>query len=103
MLDDISTVAAGFALTLDAEGKVTRFGVGLGGVAALPLAAPSLEQVALGRVWNEATLALVLAEASRLGTPQSDLRGSAAYRRAMLGKLLEKFFYESQLHAEAAE
>ncbi|MEI9952499.1 MAG: FAD binding domain-containing protein [Pseudomonadota bacterium] len=103
VLDDISTVAAGFALALDAEGKVTRFGVGLGGVAAVPLAAPSLEQAALGRVWNEATLALVLAEAARLGTPQTDLRGSAAYRRAMLGKLIEKFFYESRLHAEAAE
>jgi len=103
VLDDISTVAASFALTRDADGKVTRFGVGLGGVAATPLGAPSLEQVALGRVWNEATLALLLAEAARLGTPQSDLRGSAAYRRAMLGKLLEKFFYESQAQLEAAE
>ena len=102
VLDDISTVAAGFALTLAEDGKVTRFGVGLGGVAATPLAAPSLEQVALGRVWNEATLALLLAEAARLGTPQTDLRGSAAYRRAMLGKLLEKFFHESQLHAQGA-
>jgi xanthine dehydrogenase small subunit len=103
VLDDISTVAAGFSLTLDAEGKVTRLGVGLGGVAATPLAAPSLEQIALGRVWNEATLALLLVEAARLGTPQTDLRGSAEYRRAMLGKLIEKFFYESRLHAEAAE
>jgi len=103
VLDDISTVAGGFGLTLDAEGKVTRFGVGLGGVAAVPLAAPSLEQVARGRLWNEATLELILAEATRLGTPQSDLRGSAAYRRAMLGKLIEKFFHESRQHAEAAE
>ena len=103
VLDDISTVAAGFALTLDEHGIVTRFGVGLGGVAAIPLAAPSLERVALGLVWNEATLALLLAEAARLGTPQSDLRGSAAYRRAMVGKLLEKFFYESQQQSEAAQ
>ena len=103
VLDDISTVAAGFALTLDADGKVTRLGVGLGGVAAVPLSAPSLEQIALGRAWNETTLALLLTEASRLGTPQTDLRGSAEYRRAMLGKLIEKFFYESRLQAEAAE
>jgi xanthine dehydrogenase small subunit len=103
VLDDISTVAAGFALTLDEGGKVSRFGVGLGGVAATPLCAPSLEQVALGRVWNEATLGLLLAEAARLGTPQTDLRGSAAYRRAMIGKLMEKFFFESQLQVEAAQ
>ena len=103
VLDDISTVAAGLALTLDAGGNVTRFAVGLGGVAAVPLTAPSLEAIALGRAWNEATLALLLAEAARLGTPQTDLRGSAAYRRAMLSKLIEKFFYESQRYAEAAE
>lgn len=103
VLDDISTVAAAFALTLDAHGKVTRFGVGLGGVAATPLSAPSLERIALGQVWNEATLALLVAEAAQLGTPQSDLRGSAEYRREMLGKLLERFFFDSQQHVEAAE
>jgi xanthine dehydrogenase small subunit len=103
VLDDISTVAGAFALTLDAHGNVARFGVGFGGVAAFPLAAPSLERLALGQAWNQETLSLLLAEAATLGTPQSDLRGSADYRRAMLGKLLEKFFYESQAHARAAE
>src|SRR6478736_874644 len=103
VLDDISTVAAGFALALDSAGRVTRFGVGLGGVAATALLALTLERIALGRVWDEATLALLLSEAAQLGTPQSDLRGSTEYRRAMLGKLLEKFFYESRQQAEAAE
>jgi xanthine dehydrogenase small subunit len=103
VLDDISTVAAGFGLTLDEAGKVTRFEVGFGGVAATPLSAPSLERIALGQVWNEATLALLLTETAKLGTPQSDLRGSAEYRRAMLGKLLEKFFYESRQQVQAAE
>ena len=103
VLDDISTVAGAFALTLDAHGTVTRFGVGFGGVAAVPLTAPALERIALGRAWNHETLALLVAEAATLGTPQHDLRGSAEYRRALLGKLLEKFFYESQAHAQAAE
>jgi xanthine dehydrogenase small subunit len=103
VLDDISTVAAAFSLSLDAEGKVERFGAGFGGVAATPLAAPSLERVAQGKPWNESTLALLLAESELLGTPQTDLRGSAAYRRAMLSKLLEKFFHESQARAEAAQ
>lgn len=103
MLDDISTVAAAFALSLDAEGKVEHFRAGFGGVAATPLAAPSLERLAQGKPWNESTLALLLAESELLGTPQTDLRGSAAYRRAMLSKLLEKFFHESQARAEAAQ
>lgn len=103
VLDDISTVAAGFALSLDAQGRVERFGVGWGGIAATPLAAPALQRLALGKPWNEATLALLLHEAQSLGTPQSDLRGSGSYRRAMTGKLLEKFFHETRSVAEAAE
>lgn len=103
VLDDISTVAAGFALSLDSHCRVERLGVGLGGVAATPLAAPALERLALGKPWNEATLALLLRESEHLGTPQSDLRGSAAYRRAMIGKLLEKFFFETRSVAEAAQ
>jgi xanthine dehydrogenase small subunit len=102
-LDDISTVAAAFALSLDDEGRVRHLGVGLGGVAATPLAAPSLGQLAQGRTWDETTLGLLAREAAQLGTPQSDFRGSSGYRRAMLGKLLEKFFFESQVRAEAAE
>jgi len=103
VMDDISTVAGAFALSLDGEHKVTRFGVAFGGVAATPLAAPSLEQIALGRTWNSATLALLVKEAAQLGSPQSDLRGSASYRQAMIGQLLEKFFYETELEREAAE
>ena len=103
--DDISTVAAAFALSLDGKGKVARLGVAFGGVAAVPLHATTLEALALGRAWNESTLALLLAECERLGTPQTDLRGSAEYRRAMMLKLLERFFYESQRAplSEAAE
>ncbi len=101
-LDDISTAAGGFALSLDAHGNVARLGIGLGGVAATPLPATALSRIATGQPWNEATLALLLREAEQLGTPQSDLRGSARYRRAMLGKLLEKYFYEAGVGAEAA-
>ena len=103
VLDDISTVAAAFAMSLDAEGRIAHFAAGFGGVAATPLAAPSLEALALGKPWNEQTLALLVAEAVRLGTPQSDFRGSAAYRTALLGRLLEKFFWETRARTEAAE
>ena len=103
VLDDISTVAGAFALSLDSAGNVARLGIAFGGVAATPLLASPLEQLALGRPWDEGTLALLLTASEQLGTPQSDLRGSGAYRRAMIGKLLEKFFYESQARTEAAE
>lgn len=102
-MDDISTVAAAFSLSLSDVGRVVRLGAGFGGVAATPLAAPSLSQLAQGREWNEETLEVLVSETERLGTPQTDFRGSAAYRRALLATLLRKFFYESTSRAEAAE
>lgn len=99
VLDDISTVAAAFALSLDRDGLVQRLGAAFGGIAATPLAAPSLERSALGKPWNEATLAALLDEAQHIGTPQDDFRGSGEYRRAMVGKLLEKFFWETRAEA----
>ena len=103
VLDDISTVAGAFALSLDSTGRVLRLGVAFGGVAATPLLASSLEQLALGRIWDEHTLALLVTASTQLGTPQADLRGSAEYRRAMIGKLLERFFHDSHAEREAAE
>ena len=98
-----ASVAAAFSLDLDPEGKIRHFKAGFGGIARTPLGGASLERLALGRAWDESTLALLLSEAEALGTPQSDLRGSAAYRRALLGKLLERFYYETASRSEAAE
>ncbi|HKU37220.1 MAG TPA: FAD binding domain-containing protein [Polyangiales bacterium] len=93
-LDDISTVAAAFALDLDASRRIARLRIAYGGVAATPLRALSVEQAALGRVWDEATCVDLAAKLAELGSPLTDHRGSAAYRRAMLGKAFEKFFTE---------
>jgi xanthine dehydrogenase small subunit len=103
VLDDISSIAAAFALDLSpnatsrpGERRIERLRVAYGGIAATPLRAHAIEQLATGKPWNRATHALLLAEGERLGTPLSDHRASAAYRRAMIGRLLEKFFEESQ-------
>ena len=102
-LDDISGVAAAFALDLENDGgsnsgerRVARLRVAYGGIAATPLRAEGIERLAIGRPWNRDTLAVLCAESERLGTPLSDHRASAAYRRAMIGKLLEKFFEDTQ-------
>jgi xanthine dehydrogenase small subunit len=101
-LDDISGVAAAFALDLESDGgsgagerRVARLRVAYGGIAATPLRAGEVEQLASGRPWNRDTLAAMVAQSERLGTPLSDHRASAAYRRAMIGKLLEKFFEDT--------
>jgi len=94
-LDDISTVAAAFTLELDHEGRIVRFRAAYGGVGATPLRAEAVEQEAQGRPFDRATLARMIAASTSFATPLSDLRGSAAYRRAMIGRLLEKFFFET--------
>ncbi len=96
VLDDISTVAAAFCLDVDGSGNVERLRIAYGGVAATPLRAHAAEQAASGKPWNAHTLEQVLAALAAVGTPLDDHRGSAAYRRAMIGKLCERFFAESQ-------
>jgi xanthine dehydrogenase small subunit len=95
VLDDISTVAAAFALDLTADRRVERLRLAYGGVAATPIRAHDAETIAAGQPWNRETVAAIVAELARLGSPIDDHRGSAAYRRAMIGRLLEKFFAEA--------
>jgi xanthine dehydrogenase small subunit len=95
VLDDISTVAGAFALDLDRDGRVARLRVAFGGIAATPLRARALEQAATGCVWDAGTVQRVIGEVPAIGTPLDDHRGSAAYRRAMIGKLFEKFLAET--------
>ena len=95
VMDDISSVAAAFALELDAAGRVVRLRAAYGGIAAVPLRALELERLARGRVWDAGTLHVLQRAAASLGTPLSDHRASAAYRRAMVGSLLARFFAET--------
>jgi xanthine dehydrogenase small subunit len=103
VLDDISTVAAAFALDLSSDGHILRLRAAYGGIAASPLYVPELERLALGLPWREPSTLRVLREALHdLGTPMTDQRGSAEYRRAMVSKLLERFHAETSTSEVAA-
>lgn len=96
VLDDISTVAAAFALELDADsGHITKARLAYGGVAATPARAIKAEQALLGRAWTRESVAAVTPLLSAAFTPMSDHRGSADYRLAMCARLFEKFFHET--------
>jgi xanthine dehydrogenase small subunit len=103
IMDDISSVAAAFALELDGAGRVERLQIAYGGIAAVPLRAHELERLALGRAWDDATLADLRLAARQLGTPMSDHRASAEYRRAMISSLLDRFFWDTSRERQAAE
>jgi xanthine dehydrogenase small subunit len=90
-MDDISTVAACFALDLDGAGRVVRARIALGGVAPVPLRAVEAEQAIVGSRWDEAAVRRAQRILSRTLHPISDHRGSAAYRVALARNLLEKF------------
>ena len=98
---DISAVCGAFPVTL-AAGRVREVRIAYGGVAATPLRALAVEQAATGKPWNLETSAQLAADLGQLGSPLSDHRGSAEYRRAMLGRSFEKFFAESRQRAEEA-
>ncbi|MFT5355609.1 MAG: xanthine dehydrogenase small subunit [Polyangiales bacterium] len=99
VMDDISTVAAGFGLWLDGD-TITKARLAYGGVAATPVRAKDAEAALIGKTL--APHASVLAALAGAFTPMDDHRGSARYRQQMVPSLFEKFCSE-QTQAEAAE
>jgi xanthine dehydrogenase small subunit len=102
VMDDISTVAAAFALTLDDAGVVTKARLAYGGVAATPARAKDAEQALVGRRFDDAAIAAITPLLTAAFTPMSDHRGSADYRKAMVVRLVEKLGFDLQ-NAEAAQ
>jgi xanthine dehydrogenase small subunit len=93
-MDDISTVAAGFALDWNHAGRIERARFVFGGVAPVPLRVEAAEEAVIGERWNEATVARVQTILARTLQPISDHRGSAEYRTAVAQSLIEKFWWE---------
>jgi xanthine dehydrogenase small subunit len=94
-LDDISTVAAAFALELGEGGRVARVRLAYGGVAATPVRLFAVEEALTGQPWNASSLRRAQRMIAEALKPIGDHRGSAEYRLCMAQKLLEKFYYET--------
>ncbi|MDX2005873.1 MAG: FAD binding domain-containing protein [Meiothermus sp.] len=94
-VDDISTVAMGVAMRRGRGGAVEAIRIGLGGVAATPVRAYKAEAALLGQPWDARAVGRAAEVIRAEFRPIDDHRGSAAYRTAMLGSLLEKFYAET--------
>ncbi|WP_347272324.1 xanthine dehydrogenase small subunit [Pseudanabaena sp. FACHB-1998] len=92
--DDISIVAVAFAIDLDANQNILHARLAYGGVAATPIRAIAVEQALIGQPWNMETVRSVKPMLHETFTPLNDLRGSANYRKLLVGNLFEKFFVE---------
>ncbi len=85
------------------DGRVERLRLAYGGVAATPIRAPRRRDAGGRPALESRDRRRDRSARSRtVGTPIGDHRGSAAYRRAMIGRLFEKFFAEVAHGAEAA-
>jgi xanthine dehydrogenase small subunit len=101
-MDDISTVAAAFAIELDSAGRVESARLAFGGVAATPVRATKAEQELVGARWSRTAIDKAKRAIASTLRPISDHRGSAEYRLAMAQSLLDKFWYEQQRKESAA-
>lgn len=92
--DDISIVAAVYALALDSAGAVSHARLAYGGVAATPLRALTVEQWLLGRRLDAATVEEAAQRLRAAFTAIDDQRASAAYRRELCGSLFLRYVAE---------
>ena len=92
--DDISIVAAVFALELDAQGTVRHARLAYGGVDAIPRRARRVEDLLQGKLLDDALLGQALALLRGEFQPLSDHRAGAGYRRALCANLFAKFIAE---------
>jgi len=98
-LDDISTVAACMAMSLDRAGRVRSARLAYGGVAEIPLRVSEAEEAIEGHRWTPAVAQLAQDAVRRRLRPISDHRGSDAYRASLAAALIGKFLSETREQA----
>ncbi len=94
--DDISAVCLVLNLQVQEDGTVAAARIGAGGVAATPARARATEATLVGQPWSQAGAERAAAALQAEFSPISDMRASGAYRRAVLGALLQRFWLETQ-------
>ena len=87
---DFAMAAAAVFYDQDESGKARNAHVGVVGVAGRPLRLPTVEDVLNGRAIDAAIIAKAEATTSAAVDPQDDIHASAAYRRALVGTLVER-------------
>ena len=87
---DFAMAAAAVFYDQDARGKARNAHVGVIGVGDRPLRLTAVEDVLNGQSINEATIAKADAATSAAVDPQDDIHASAAYRRSLVGTMVER-------------
>ncbi len=89
--EDISSVAAGFSVTVQ-NGVITDCRLAFGGMAGTPKRASVAEAALIGQPWNQAVFTTAGRALEADFKPLSDWRASADYRMSVARNLLRRFF-----------
>lgn len=87
---DIAVAGAGVKLTLDKDGTCTDARVGIGAVAPTPLLVPEAAGALIGSKVDDAALEAAAAASSAAANPITDRRGTAEFRRHIVGVLTKR-------------
>ena len=87
---DFAMAAAAVFYDPDESGKARNAHVGVVGVADRPLRLPAAEDVLNGQIVDEAMIAKAEVATSASVDPQDDIHASGAYRRALVGTMVER-------------
>src|SRR5438034_2515611 len=93
-LDDYATISVAAVVAIDANASVTHARIALGGAGPVPLRARDAERSLAGRRLDDAAIREAAALAAAATDPIDDLRGSAAYKRAMAEVWTERALLE---------
>jgi carbon-monoxide dehydrogenase medium subunit len=87
---DFALAAAAVFYDQDAEGRARNAHIGVIGVADRPLRLPAAEAELNGKAVDEAAIAKAEAAASASVDPDDDIHASGAYRKALVGTMVER-------------
>ncbi|WP_270935432.1 FAD binding domain-containing protein [Falsiroseomonas oryzae] len=98
---DFAVVSVAVMLAME-RGACSFVRLAIGAVAATPLRLADAEAALLGTALDDATLARAGALLAEAADPVDDMRGSAAFRRKLIPRLLRRAVAEARAKAEAA-
>jgi carbon-monoxide dehydrogenase medium subunit len=87
---DFALAAAAVFYDQDADGRARNAHIGVIGVADRPLRLPAAEAELNGKAVDEATIAKAETAASASVDPDDDIHASGAYRKALVGTMVER-------------
>lgn len=101
---DIAVVGVGAAVTLDvSDDRIAEARIGLAAVGPTPIFAREASQSLAGKKIDDATISRAAEMAIAAGSPIDDMRGTAEYRRHIIGVLTRRSLAKAIERARASE